>query len=64
MFNSQSTQLTTKEVADRLGVHVQTVKNWRKQGTGPPFFKIGPRLIRYLKTEVDSWLENTETNQL
>jgi len=46
--------LTEPEVAARLRVHVQTVRRWRKAGTGPPWSKVG-RQIRYEAAAVDRW---------
>jgi hypothetical protein len=42
--------LNTKQLADRWSMHDGTLRNWRTQGKGPPFTRIGgghkPR-IRY-----------------
>ena len=29
--------LTTREVADRLGLSIRTVQNWRSRGVGPKY---------------------------
>lgn len=48
--------LTPREVADLLGVSVKTVETWRKAKTGPPWFQMSERVIRYQRGEVTTWL--------
>jgi hypothetical protein len=33
--------------AMQIGVQVQTLRNWRYLGIGPPYIRIGARSIRY-----------------
>ena len=42
-------------VGTMIGVSPKTLANWRCQGKGPPFLKIG-RLIRYRKSAILEWL--------
>jgi excisionase family DNA binding protein len=39
-----------------LGVSVGTLANWRYQGRGPRFVKVG-RHVRYRRADVESWLD-------
>jgi excisionase family DNA binding protein len=39
-----------------LGVPVGTLANWRYQGKGPRFVKVG-RHVRYRRSDVEAWLE-------
>ncbi|HVN38494.1 MAG TPA: helix-turn-helix domain-containing protein [Myxococcota bacterium] len=48
--------LTPDEVARRLRVSPRTVKDWRGEGCGPPFIKLG-RLVRYSVVDLNAWLE-------
>jgi len=48
---------TTSELADLLGISPRTVYAWRKE-RGLPFFRVGPRLIRFNVDSVESWLES------
>lgn len=48
--------LTPKDLAAQLGVSTDTLKNWRAARTGPRWFRMGPRLIRYSAAEVDAWM--------
>jgi predicted DNA-binding transcriptional regulator AlpA len=47
--------LTVEELAEREGVALQTVYGWNKTRTGPPYMKIGGRLVRYKLTDVIAW---------
>jgi excisionase family DNA binding protein len=46
--------LTTKEVAERLRLHHQTLINWRVSGNGPRFIKVG-RKVLYPLIEVEAF---------
>jgi predicted site-specific integrase-resolvase len=37
--------LTSKEVADRWRLSDQTLANWRHAGKGPPFIRVGNRVL-------------------
>jgi predicted site-specific integrase-resolvase len=52
----------TVGAAERLGVEPETLRNWRWQGSGPPFVKMG-RSVRYRLTDLADWLdERTRTS--
>lgn len=44
-----------KEVAERLGKPVATLRQWRHRGYGPPSMKVGGS-VRYPLDELDAWL--------
>jgi excisionase family DNA binding protein len=48
--------LSPTELAEYLGVPVQTVYAWRHYGTGPRSSKVG-RHVRYRRTDVDAWFD-------
>lgn len=50
-----STLWTAKEVSLYLGVNIQTVWSWAREGT-IPCFKVGDS-YRFRQSEVDKWLE-------
>jgi predicted DNA-binding transcriptional regulator AlpA len=47
--------IDTEATAARLGVQVQTLKNWRAAGEGPPYVKVG-RAVRYDPRALDRWI--------
>ena len=47
--------LTTDQLAERLGVEPQTVRDWRVQDRGPAYIKDGGKLVRYRLADVEAW---------
>lgn len=47
--------LSVEEVAEFLGVPVNTLYQWRHKGTGPTAFRVG-RFLRYDPVDVRDWL--------
>jgi excisionase family DNA binding protein len=52
--------LTTREVADRLGVSAETVLRWIDL-RGLPARRLTSRAIRYDERELEAWLEQRST---
>lgn len=52
--------MTLAELAEMLGIPVNTLYGWRCRGEGPPGYRIG-RHIRYRRQAVEEWLE-TQTD--
>ncbi|BBO92068.1 helix-turn-helix transcriptional regulator [Desulfosarcina ovata] len=50
--------LTDQQVAEENNLGVQTLRNWRHQGTGPPYHKMG-RCVRYDRKDIDAWVAST-----
>ncbi|PKN27055.1 MAG: DNA-binding protein [Deltaproteobacteria bacterium HGW-Deltaproteobacteria-21] len=44
------------EAARRLNVSIQTLRNWRCQGKGPGYVRLGERAIRYVGESLDAWM--------
>lgn len=51
--------LTPREVGDFLKVSVQTLRNYRLRGEGPPYIKLHPQTYRYASDELEAWLQET-----
>jgi predicted DNA-binding transcriptional regulator AlpA len=49
--------LSTRQVADWLGVSTQWLEIGRCKKYGPKFMRIGPRVIRYRRGDVLEWLK-------
>jgi excisionase family DNA binding protein len=47
--------LAPKEAAYFLNVSIRTLERWRASGYGPPFHKVG-RKILYLKSDLEEWI--------
>ena len=44
------------EAAAILGAAVRTLRNWRALHKGPPFHKIGERLVRYHRADLAAFI--------
>jgi predicted DNA-binding transcriptional regulator AlpA len=56
----EAVRLRAVEVSSWLGVSRSTLAKWRMNGNGPPFHRLGPRLVYYIKSEVESWLDSCD----
>jgi hypothetical protein len=54
-----SVRLTEKAAADRLGISAGTLRNWRANGKGPAFVRIGAA-IRYEVADLDAFVQRVE----
>jgi predicted DNA-binding transcriptional regulator AlpA len=55
--------LTQKEAADFLGFHVNTLVKLSKGAAGPPRSAIGPRSVRYRRSDLVAWMESLKDRQ-
>lgn len=59
MEKFENQMLTPQEVSQLIKVSVGTLENWRMQGRGPKFIKLGggPRgHVRYRLQDVEDWM--------
>jgi excisionase family DNA binding protein len=54
--------LTTRQVAEHLGVTRQRLYAWRHEGKGPPVIQLEGRLLRYSQPELAAWLDSQREN--
>lgn len=47
--------LPTPEAARYIGLAYATLKRWRSTGHGPPYVRLGSRIV-YLIEDLDAWL--------
>lgn len=55
--------LSTRELAELLGMSEQWCETSRHRGVGPKFVRLSPRCIRYKKADVLAWLEERATHR-
>jgi len=48
--------LTTRQAAEVLQIKETTMEQWRWQGRGPRFIKLG-RCVRYRKIDIDAFID-------
>ena len=53
--------LTRDELAALAGVHRRTLEYWAARGLGPRPIRHGPKLIRYRRGEVQTWLSEGDS---
>lgn len=51
----QTLYISERELAVRLNLNINTVRRWRKEGIGPAYTLLGPRLIGYQLSAVEAW---------
>lgn len=55
--------LADTEAAKYLNVAIQTVRNWRWKRTGPKWSRIGQRIIRYRRRDLDDFIARGASEQ-
>lgn len=50
---------TVQQLADYLGVPVQTIYQWRKRRYGPPGRRMGKH-VRYRRSDVERWIDGLD----
>jgi len=53
--------LPEKIAAERLGLAVKTLQNMRWRRVGPPYLKVGKRVL-YLPSDLEKYLESCRIN--
>lgn len=46
------------DAATYLGLSVRGLEDMRAKGTGPRFHKVGARVVRYHRDDLDAWLRS------
>lgn len=54
---SNDVLLTPEETSELLKLSPQTLANWRSQGKGPSWVKLGARRCRYRRSEIHRFIE-------
>lgn len=58
-----TTLLSTKQAAEKLGVAVQTLANWRWNNEGPRYTRTGRR-IKYRPSDLDAYLARNDSRSV
>lgn len=56
MLRTRDALLSPAELAAELDVTTETLRRWRKAGTGPAWFRLGDRFVRYQRDDIRTWL--------
>ena len=56
-MTEQENTLTPLKAAKYLGISEAVLRLWRSEGKGPRYFRAGEKLVRYRRTDLDSWIE-------
>jgi predicted DNA-binding transcriptional regulator AlpA len=48
--------LSSGETSELTKVKEGTLRYWRSTGQGPAWFRLGPRRIAYLRSDVERWM--------
>lgn len=54
--------ITPAELAAELNVTPETLRRWRKAGTGPDWIRVGDRFVRYPREGVQEWLRRASAS--
>ena len=49
-----------KAVEERYGISTGTLANWRSQGIGPRYVKLGVRAIGYGQLDLEDWISRSQ----
>jgi excisionase family DNA binding protein len=55
--NEPGRYLTPKEVAEKLGIAMSTLREWRRHGKGPKSIRFGHRTVRFDPRVVQAWID-------
>ena len=51
--------INTHEAAQLIGIKPETLRQWRMNGPGPSFLKLG-KLVKYRRSTVLQWIDGLE----
>lgn len=60
-MNDTDQYLTAADISAFLGISTRTLGEMRRRGTGPEFYRIGHRTVRYQRAAFYAWLEETHS---
>jgi excisionase family DNA binding protein len=51
--------MSVDQVAAYTGVSPETLNTWRSRGNGPQWCKLGGKIVRYRRADIDAWIEGS-----
>ncbi len=54
---SATANVDTRRAAELIGMSRRTLEKWRSEGTGPPFLKLGRRVL-YSVADLEEWIQS------
>ncbi len=51
-MTDETTFISTSTLSQRWGITPQMLANWRTRGEGPPWTKIGKKIVRYRMADI------------
>ncbi len=55
--SSDRPNVDTRRAAELLGMSRRTLEKWRGEGNGPPFLKLGRRVL-YATADLEAWVRS------
>ena len=52
----ESLMIDSVEVAEQMGVVPGTIKRWSRNGEMPKGRRVGPRLLKWNRAEIEQWI--------
>lgn len=59
-MSNSGNYLSQSQTATKLGVTNATLLNWRRNGTGPRWYKFNDHLVRYNVEDLNDWIAEQE----
>lgn len=53
---SEVNALSLQQASQYIGVSQAAMRTWKRDGTGPAFFRAG-KLLKFRKCDLDAWIE-------
>jgi predicted DNA-binding transcriptional regulator AlpA len=61
MTDLENNALSLEKASQYIGVSQAALRTWKRDGTGPVFFRAG-KLLRFRKCDLDRWIESRLVN--
>lgn len=52
--------LTEQQISKLTKIPASTLRSWRKRGRGPRYLRLGDRVVRFRRRDINEWLASRE----